>query len=99
MKRVKDTPLRGAILQFLRDIYPEGVERRTIVSVFYQYHTYETIDPAMEYLVDKEYASRKDVPHPYRAGDTISIYRITTKGIDLLDGLLADPAVLIPREE
>jgi len=99
VKRLKDTPLRGALLQFLRDIYPEGAERRTIVSVFYQYHTYETIDPALGYLVDKEYASRKDVPHPYRAGDTISIYRITTKGIDLLDGIISDPAILVPLED
>lgn len=99
MKRMKDAPLRGAILQFLRDIYPEGSERRTIMSVFYAYHTYETIDPALEYLVDKEYVSRKDVPHPYRAGDAISIYRITAKGIDLLDGILSDPAVLVLLED
>lgn len=99
MKRVRDTTLRGAILQFLRDIYPEGAERRTVVAVFYQYHAYAAIETALEYLVDKEYASRKDVPHPYRAGDTISIYRITAKGIDLLDGLLSDPAILVPREE
>lgn len=97
--KLKEAPLRGAVLTFLRDIYPEGAERRTIISVLYQYHDYEPIKQALEYLVDKDYVSRKDVPHPYRAGDAISIYRITANGIDLLDGLLADPAVLIPREE
>lgn len=96
---IKDTALRGAILQFLKDIYPEGAEKRTILSIFYQYHRYEAIERSLEYLVDKEYVSRKDVPHPYRTSDNISIYRITTKGIDLLDGLMADPAVLMPREE
>ncbi len=95
---IKDTPLRGAILQFLKDIYPEGAEKRTILSVFYQYHRYEAIGQSLEYLVDKEYVTRKDVPHPYRGGDTISIYRIGPKGIDLLDGIVADPAVLVPRE-
>lgn len=97
--KLKEAPLRGAVLTFLRDIYPEGAERRTIISVLYQYHDYEPIKQALEYLVDKEYVSRKDVPHPYRAGDNISIYRITARGIDLLDGLISDPAVLIPREE
>ncbi len=96
---IKETPLRGAILQFLRELYPEGAERRTILSVFYQYHRYEAIERSLEYLVDKEYVTRKDVPHPYRAADTISIYRIGPKGIDLLDGLVTDPAVMVPRED
>jgi DNA-binding PadR family transcriptional regulator len=96
---IKETPLRGAILQFLKDIYPEGAERRTILSIFYQYYRYEAIERSLEYLVDKEYVTRKDVPHPYRSIDTISIYRIGPKGIDLLDGLAQDPAVLVPRED
>jgi len=96
---VKDTPLRGAILQFLKDIYPEGAERRTILSVFYQYHRYEAIERSLEYLVDKGYVTKKDVPHPYRSQESISIYRIGPEGIDLLDGLVQDPAVLVPRGE
>lgn len=99
MKGLREAPTRGEILTFLREIYPEGAERRTILSVLYQYHDYEPIKQALEYLVDKGYVTRKDVPHPYRNSDTISIYRISPKGIDLLDGLVQDPAVLIPRGE
>lgn len=90
---MRDNIIRGKILEFLKEIYPEGAEQLTILQVFYEYHKAEHIDRALEYLVDKGYATRRDIPHPYKKGLFLKLYRITPKGIDLQDGLSADPGV------
>jgi hypothetical protein len=95
---MKDNILRGKLLELLRKIYPEGVEQKTIISIFFQYHRMEAIVAALEYLVDKEYALRKEFPHPYMKQETIRWYKLCPKGIDLLDGNIpADPGILVPK--
>lgn len=95
---MKSLILRGKILEFLRDLYPEGADERTIEGIFYEYHRYDDIIESLAYLADKGYADRKEVPHPYKSAERIRLYKITPAGIDLMDGTTTDPAVTIIPE-
>jgi len=94
----KDNALRGQLLDLLQKIYPEGIEHKTIVSIFFQYHRAEGISASLEYLADKGYVSKKELPHPYIKHEIIQWYKLTPTGIDLLDGNIpADPGIIIQR--
>jgi hypothetical protein len=95
---VKPLILRGKLLEFLKHLYPEGADERTIVGVFYEYHTYDDIVESLAYLSDKGYVNRTEVPHPYKSAERIRVYKIAPAGIDLMDGTSVDPAVTIVPE-
>lgn len=96
---MKTNSLRGKILGFLRDMYPEGTDERSIISIFYQYHKADDIIDSLAYLADKNYAIMKEVPHPYRKQESIKMYKISPKGIDLIEGNLpVDPGIDIQIE-
>jgi len=97
---MKKNILRGKILSFLRDIFPDGADGLTVVSVFYQYHRDEDIRESLAYLEAKEYVSRKDLPHPYKPREVVSLYKISPQGIDLVDGNIGnDPGIILPPKE
>ncbi len=95
---MKNNILRGKILEFLDHLYPDGADGQTIISVFYQYHDYNAIIDALNYIVDKGYVSKKEIPHLYKKLKTECIYKATPSGIDLMDGTTNDPAVTIPPQ-
>ena len=95
---MKDNILRGKLIDLLRKVYPEGAEQKTVLSIFFQYHKTEDISASLEYLTDKEYVLKKELPHPYLKQEAIRWYKLTPKGIDLMDGNIpADPGILVPR--
>ena len=95
---MKENSLRGAVLEFLKEIYPEGADKRSIVSIFYQYHQVDQVIEALEYLSDKYYIMKKELPHPYNKQEKINWYKILPKGIDLIDGNIPfDPGIVIPK--
>ncbi len=94
----KGTILRGKILEFLRHMYPEGVDERTLMGVFYQYHKYDAILASLAYMNDKGYILKTEVPHPYKTGETLKVYKASPEGIDLFEGTITDPAVFILHE-
>lgn len=97
---MKPNILRGKILTFLRHVYPEGSDGRTIVSIFYQYHRTEDISESLEYLTDKGYVAKRLVPHPYIPQETLSLYKIAPKGIDLVEGNIEeDPGITVLKED
>jgi len=89
--------LRGLILDFLKRIYPREIEELEIIAVFYQYHRDTEIRQALAYLVDKGYVEAKKVAIPYDKRKYRTLYKITPKGIDLLEGEIIDDAVLPPE--
>jgi len=94
----KDNILRGKIMDILRKIYPDGVDYKTMVSILFQYHKTDEISSSLEYLVDKEYVLKKEHPHAFLPHETIKWYKLTPKGIDLLEGNVdTDPGILIQR--
>jgi hypothetical protein len=94
----KQNALRGTILELLKSLYPEGADSRMVIGTLYDYHKPEAIIESLEYLTDKGYATKKELPHPYKKNDVILIYKISVSGIDLMDGNIeADPGVTIPR--
>ncbi|MDR2924279.1 MAG: hypothetical protein LBU85_13205 [Treponema sp.] len=94
----KNNILRGKILDLLCKIYPDAVDHITMVSILFQYHKTEDISSSLEYLVDKEYVLKKEHPHSYIRQEIITWYKLTPKGIDLLEGNIdPDPGILIQR--
>jgi hypothetical protein len=91
--------LRGKILEFLKFLYPEGADGRTVTATYYEYYRTEDIVQALLYLTDKGYLSKKELPHPCRRAEKIAIYRITPVGIDLYDGTITDPGVSVIPDE
>lgn len=89
--------LRGSILQFLAEVYPERVEELSVAQIKYEYYHYSDILKALEYLVDRGYLDRDEQPHPARAHEKVRLYRATSKGIDLVEGTTGDPGVVVDR--
>jgi DNA-binding PadR family transcriptional regulator len=89
--------LRGLILDFLKRIYPREIEELEVIAVFYQYHRDTEIRQALAYLVDKGYVEAKKVAVPYDKRRYRMLYKITPKGIDLLEGEIIDDTVLPPE--
>ena len=91
--------LRGAILDFLRKVYPQEVEELNVVGTFYQYYRDRDIRQALAYLADKGYVERKEVPHPVYRRKKLVFYKATAKGIDLLEGTIQDDGIILPEED
>lgn len=87
--------LRGKLITFLAHIYPEKIEEMSVVGVFYEYHESDDIIKALAYLVDKGFVHLFELPHPYRERKTVRLYQISASGIDLADGTVTDPGVMI----
>ena len=95
---MKDTIIRGKILNLLKKVYPNGVDEITIISILYQYHKTEEIQTSLEYLTDKEYIEKKQQPHPFLEREFVRWYKLKPKGVDLLEGNIEpDPGILIQR--
>ncbi len=95
----KGKALRGILLDFLQKIYPNEVELLGIYAVFYERYTVNEINKALGYLVDKGYVKEETVPNPYRRYRCIKTYKLTPKGLDLLEGTINDPGIFLPEEE
>ena len=94
----KDNILRGKILDMLRKVYPDGIDQKTLKSILYQYHKIDSIVASLEYLVDTAYILVKEQPHPFLQQEKIQWYKLTPKGLNLLDGNIdTDPGILIQR--
>jgi hypothetical protein len=95
---MKDNILRGKILDILKKVYPEGVDRRTLITILFQYHKTADITASLEYLADKGYVLKKEQPHPFAEQELIQWHKLSPQGMDLLEGnIAADPGILIPR--
>ena len=90
--------LRGSILTFLVEVFPERVEELSIAQIKYEYYEYSDIIRALGYLVDRGYLDREETPHPARPRQKVRLYRSTSKGIDLIEGTIVDPGVAIEKE-
>ena len=88
--------LRGQILDFLKRIYPREIEELEILSVFYQYYKDVEIQQSLAYLVDKGYVEARKVSI-YNKKKQHTLYKLSPKGIDLLERTIEDPAIIIPE--
>ena len=96
---MKDNILRGKLLELLKRVYPDGIEKVTVISILFQYHKTDDISASLEYLVDKDYAIKKEFSHPVVAQEVIHWYKLSPKGIDLLEGNIPeDPGIIIPKK-
>nr|WP_319473046.1 hypothetical protein [uncultured Sphaerochaeta sp.] len=89
--------LRGSILQFLVEVYPERVEELSIVQIKYEYYHYADIIKALEYLADRGYLDKEEKDHPARLHEKVRLYRATSQGIDLVEGTTTDAGVCTER--
>ena len=95
--KVKAAYLRGELITFLRTVYPDGIPEQVIMRSFYDYNERDVIIAALEYLAEKGYVEKKEIPHPYKEQAIVRWFKITAKGIDLIEGNIAlDKGVYIP---
>ena len=93
---MKKNILRGKILALLEKVYPDGADETTIISILYQYHKIEHIRAALEYLSGKGYVEKNQQPHPLAAHEHIRWYKLTPRGVDLLEGNTdPDPGIIV----
>lgn len=91
--------LRGAILQMMKNINPTTAEENAIIAAYYQYYKPIEIRRALQYLVDSGYLDRTRAPHPFLRMEKISTYRISPKGINVLEGDAQDVGIAVFDEE
>jgi len=96
---MNEKALRGYVLDFLKRVYPAQVEELNIIATFYQYWTDAQIRRTLAYLVDKGYADIEEKPHPVLKRKILRFYRLTAKGIDLLEGTISDDGIILPEED
>ena len=96
---MKQNVLRGKTLSLLKKVYPDGVDEITLISILYQYHKTEDVLATLEYLADKGYVEKSQHPHHFKEHEYIRWYKLTPKGVDLLEGNIGpDPGILVQRE-
>jgi len=95
---IRDNTLRGKILQFLRELFPQGTDSMTVVGIYYEYYRKDDIVDSLEYLASKGYVDKREVPHPARKLEKLSTYTINAAGIDLCDGTTSDAGITIVAE-
>lgn len=96
---MKNNILRGKILRLLADMYPDGIERTSLIGIYHAYEHVDDIDKSVSYLVDKGYCTKTETPHPYKANISVIYFKITPAGLDLIEGNCApDAGILIPLE-
>lgn len=96
---MKNCILRGKILKLLYEVYPNGLERINLISIYYQTDKVDDIEKSLEYLCDKKYILKKELPHPLKENEKIVSYKILPLAIDLIEGTIEkDSGVVIPLE-
>jgi hypothetical protein len=95
---IRDNITRGKVLQFLRNIFPQGTDVMTVVAVLYDWHPPKDVLDALEYLTSKGYITKREVPHPARKLAKLTTYTINAHGIDLCDGTTSDAGITIIAE-
>ena len=90
--------LRGIILKFLGEVYPHMALEIDLLDMFHEDWTVKTIQQALQYLVDKGYVERIDKPLRFLQFEKKIFYKLTPKGVDLLEGVVEDPGVLVERQ-
>ncbi len=93
---MRQKALRGKILHLLRKTI-EGLDRDGIVHVFYQYYKLSEIEEALHYLESKGYIQSEEIK--LRPRLSYKLYRITAKGIDVLDGSEEEKGIAVPEED
>jgi len=91
--------LRYKLLDFLYRVYPESVDEFTILEVFYEYHKVDNIKKQLHYLIDAGYVESKEIAVMFGSKKKTLVYKISPKGIDLINGIIQDKAVPIPEED
>lgn len=101
--KCRKTILRGKILHYLATIHPEAATLPLVhgrLHIFGLITSLEEVRLQIAYLSEKGFVVAERVK-THRGQREVNLVRITTKGMDYLDGLLpADPAISLgPRNQ
>lgn len=92
-ERVKT--LRGDILQFMFGIYDSRAAESSVITAYYAYYHPDQIRKALAYLTDSKYLECEATRHPFKALEKVKYYKLTPKGINVIEGSLADPGIFV----
>lgn len=90
--------LRGNLLGFLNNIYPDGATELTIIGVFYEYHRDKDIRRELQFLSDKKYLSLENINNPIKRGSKEKYFKITPPGIEILEGTIKDESIILAAD-
>lgn len=92
--------VRGFVLKFLYDAYPEGITLKLIEALLppWGYFCSQTdIQQALRHLLDRNLVSTRDVELPADLSPQIKIY-LTAPGYQFIVERERDPQIILPAE-
>ena len=96
---IENAVLRGAILNLLHQSPGEPMNTEiinTVLSRVYRDITTPQVAALFHYLKGKGYITLEELKHPAFPEVTTIRATITAQGINLIEGITADPGVVIP---
>lgn len=90
--------LRGDILQMIYESKVAKVKGSAIKSAYYQYYSYQDIDRAIQYLVDRSYLDQELVRSPISSRSE-EFYSLSADGMLIVEGSLSDKGITIDTED
>ena len=90
--------LRGEILFYLGKLYPDGITLTSILKVYHERYRWEIIEKALAYLGESGLISSQPQPTGV-PGRSTWFYKIRPEGIRVEEGHVADPAIVLFKEE
>ncbi len=90
--------LRGNLLGFLNNIYPDGATELTIIGVFYQYYRDKDIRRELQFMSDKKYLTLENIDNPIKRGSKEKYFKITPTGIEILEGTTHDDSIILAAD-
>lgn len=95
-QRIKDRKrLRGYILKSLSILYPSPALVESVQSSVMATQISESVDikPFLDYLEDRGYIVIRNSKADF--GARLTHVKLTSKGVDLLEGTISDPGVIL----
>jgi len=88
--------VRGKILQFLHISYPYPAMEETLLYSFSEVGMLpDEVKRSLQYLVDKGYVEKEEKNLVEVRNQKVALYKLTPTGVELMDGLIEDKAVLL----
>jgi len=88
--------VRGKVLQFLYISYPYPVMEETLTFSFAEVGILpDEVKRSLQYLVDKGYVEKDEKKLVEIRNQTVNLYKLTPTGIELMDGVIEDKAILL----
>lgn len=91
--------LRGDILSFIYNVFPQIVKDSNIISAYYEYYAVKDIQRSIYYLVERGFLVEEKRTNPIHRGKKDSFFNITAEGMAIVERTAEDPGIYIEEEK